>query len=381
MKHLRRLSAFIIAITMVCLCAYCEGAVSCTLADDCFVKSGEGDLYVRADDTVSDISIRTGNGKTVKPDENGHCRIPVTKDDLANGSVTIQIKYKRGGNEIAEQITLPVHLVEDVCKGTLYIVFPDRALLEGETVPVRYELVNTGKIRFDSAVLRTGDGTEKAFTDIPANTSVSFTEYVTVEKGSQYSLSADVVSPYSGKTTQIASVTRNADIARDEVVLTAVCEPSAAEGTSARMTLNIENRGTASYHGCGLYLDGSYIPCDLPDTIESGDFVSVNINTPLIEKDTAFRYELRLVCADGSVKTVPAAEVAVKAEPAGDIAVQTNEPEDVTPENTAIRDIILLLSSLKGFERVILLICGGAAIVLATVIMSRRGKKSAKEKD
>lgn len=375
MKSLRRIAALVLAV-LLSLCACSEGLIDVTLSDDCFVKPDERDLTVRVSKDITKVEVRTESGKKLMQDtDSGVFRISVTKETLDAGQLTFDVICYVNDEASVNHVSIPVKTVEDFCEGKLYIVFPDRTLTEGETVPVRYELMNSGKIRFSKAVLITEDGEEIELTDIPAQSTADITRYVTVSKDKEYTLSGRVFSPYTGKITELVKVSVTPEFAYDEVILTQVCENLVPMGQYARMTINIENRGNVTYHGCSLYCNGIFAASDLPDVLRPGDFITLNLTTPIIDEDTTFDYTLSLTREDGIEVMKQLAPFTVGAEKNEEILQTLSENNCAGDGGNFIRNTVLFLVGLDAIGKSLLIGCGVISAVLISVLLISKKRK------
>lgn len=376
MKSVRpsRFLSAILLLVSIFLPALCEGTISCTIADDRFIGPGEAVVYVKADGE-SIYAVRGEDGKALHIDRTtGECTVYVSEEALERGSIILNVTLGHSDGE-TYTVELPVKKVSDECLPELFILFPDRTVYEGETLPLRYVLVNRGETELTDVTLSSEDGTAEHIEKLNPGENLSFTLYRTMNRDEQFGITAVMHSAFTGKEETRALTGITPVFAKENIVLSAVYDTSVPAGKSARVTLNIENKGNCALSDCGLMSGGSFCMSELPCIIQPGDFITLSLTTPILTENAIVTYELTGVAGNGETRVFTSDEMEIRVVPAADDADvrKTDSPEETG--NTVKRDIVMGIVRMDALDKVLIAAAGAVCITLLVILAAGYKKK------
>lgn len=362
----------------VLLPAACGETVSCTLEEDRFIGPSEAKVYVETNGEKI-YAVRGEDGKALPVDrKTGLCTAYVSEEALERGSIILNVTIGRSDGETFT-FELPIRKVKDECLPELFILFPDRAVYEGEVLPVRYEIVNRGETDLVNVTLTAEDGTSEKYEKLMPGESASFTLYRTMGKNEEFGASAIMHSAFTGKEETRALTGVSPVFSEENIVLSAVYDTSVTAGKSARVTLSIENKGNCSFTGCKVNCGGSFCMSDVPYLISSGDFITLSLTTPILTESGSVTYQLSGVCGNGETRVFSTQELPITVLPAEDGA---NEPQTIDNEKESVnvkRDIVMGIVRMNTLPKVLifaaLAVCAGLLVTLTIGYRKKHEKK------
>ena len=370
------LLALLILLACISVSALGEGPVSCTMEDNRFTGPGKVTVTV-VTDGENIYAVRDENGKALPIDrKTGLCSAYVSEAALERGTLILNVTLGKSDGE-SYLLELPVKKVTDDCAANLFIVFPDRALYAGETVPVRYELVNRGEFDLTDILLTCEDGSSQSIGSLEPDGRFSFVVYRDIAEDTALSLTAKVHSGFSGREVLHESGPVKPVPAKENIVLNAVYDASVSAGKSARVTLNIENMGNTTLTECALKCGGVYCDCNLPYLVKPGDFITLSLKTPLLTEDSMITYTLEGKAGSGAACSFTSDPMKIKVSPSGDTAAEV-ESEPQQDNGSFKRNAVMTLIRMNGITGIALAAAG--VICIAALVLLAAGYKKKQDK-
>lgn len=366
----------LILLVVVAASAFGEGLVSCSIEDDRFTDPGN--VIVKVDTNGENIyAVRDEDGKALTIDrKTGLCSAYVSETALERGTLILHITLGKSDGE-SYIVELPVRQVTDDCAADLFVVFPDRVLYEGETVPVRYEIVNRGEFDLTGILLTCEDGSSQSIDSLLPGERFSFVVYRVIGTDTMLSLSAKVHSGFSGKEVIRESGAVTPELAKENIKLSTVYDANVIAGNSARVTLNIENTGNTSITECVLKCDGVCCDCNLPYLIKPGDFITLSLKTPLLTEDSVISYTLEGKNGNGTSCVISTEAMDIQVTPSEDMT-EEEQGEPQRDNGSFKRNAVMSLIRMNGITGIALAAAGIICVVMLILLAAGYKKKQDK---
>lgn len=378
---MNRLGRFLVLLALLgcmVLPAACGETVSCTLEEDRFIGPSEAKVYVETNG-VNIYAVRGEDGKALPMDrKTGICTAYVSQEALERGSIILNITLGRSDGETFV-FELPIRKVSDECSAELYVLFPDRAVYEGEVLPVRYEIVNRGDTDLIDVILNAEDGTGKRVDKLLPGESAYLTLYRTMERDGEYGVSAVMHSAFTGREETRILTGVSPVFAEENIVLGAVYDTSVRVGQSARVTLSIENKGNCSFSGCKVTCGGRFMMSDVPYLISPGDFITLSLTTPILTESGSVKFELAGVCGNGEKRVFTTKELPISVLPSGDGADTQNTAGEDHDSDDMKRDIVMGIVRMGVLPKVLIVASLAVCAVLLIALTAGYQKKHEKK--
>lgn len=256
----------------------------------------------------------------------------------------------------------------------LFCRMPDRPLLEGETVFVEYTLINETEAVLTDAEITSSTGFSVNTGSVEAGESFSAKEYITVSFPLTVSAEVSSDSKKLAESNVIKAETANA-----EVKLSCVYDESVESGSSARITVNVENAGNLNYTMWRLSCPLITIPEINDSTLKAGQFTSINLTTPVLHEDTVYEFIFTGTTQAGTETELITEPITIKVTGETDSnSLKLPEAEVIDMEELP-NTLIARAAGFKGVHKYALIVCGVELVCLAAyfiVKLLRRRKKS-----